>query len=212
MAEQGPSGSAALGAGRASDCDGGSVDSLRHAANVQDILCAAQISSLAPRRPGGGRPPGNAPDGRAVPQPELTGLTSGSASRLVDRLEKAGYVTRQRDEQDRRRVLVEPVPAAMQRFGEFWDSLAEDWQAMFDGRPALALVTSLLPAPLGPPSRRPQGPAHEVEVSPALGVRRGRPSRSPVHLGPKELTPRERHCTLGFPRCSDRALHGDWPF
>ncbi|MFF1738916.1 MarR family winged helix-turn-helix transcriptional regulator [Streptomyces mirabilis] len=64
---------------------------------------------------------------------ELTGLTSGSATRLVDRLEKAGYVTRQRDEQDRRRVLVEPVPAAMQRLGEFWDSLAEHWQAMFDG-------------------------------------------------------------------------------
>ncbi|WP_159064637.1 hypothetical protein [Streptomyces olivochromogenes] len=25
------------------------------------------------------------------------------------------------------------MPAAMQRLGDFWDSPAEDWQAMFDG-------------------------------------------------------------------------------
>jgi DNA-binding MarR family transcriptional regulator len=49
---------------------------------------------------------------------ELTGLTSGSASRLVDRLVKAGYVTRQRDTSDRRRVLVQPVLQAVQRVGE----------------------------------------------------------------------------------------------
>src|SRR5829696_1833943 len=41
---------------------------------------------------------------------ELTGLTSGSASRLVDRLLRGGYVTRQQDTGDRRRVLVQPVP------------------------------------------------------------------------------------------------------
>src|SRR3954469_10310539 len=46
---------------------------------------------------------------------ELTGLTSGSATRLVDRLERAGYVTRQRDSTDRRRVMVQPVPAAVRR-------------------------------------------------------------------------------------------------
>src|SRR5258705_659838 len=54
---------------------------------------------------------------------ELTGLTSGSASRLVDRLVKAGYVTRQRDIHDRRRVLVQLVPVALQRVGEVWDEL-----------------------------------------------------------------------------------------
>ncbi|WP_199834958.1 MULTISPECIES: MarR family winged helix-turn-helix transcriptional regulator [Streptomyces] len=74
--------------------------------------------------------PGPCTTGRIA---ELTGLTSGSATRLVDRLEKAGYVIRRRDEQDRRRVLVEPVAAAMQRFGEFWNSLDEGWQAMLDG-------------------------------------------------------------------------------
>ncbi|WP_035841170.1 MarR family winged helix-turn-helix transcriptional regulator [Kitasatospora azatica] len=64
---------------------------------------------------------------------ELTGLTSGSATRLVDRLERAGYVTRERDSQDRRRVLVQLVPEAMTRFGALWQELAVDWDALFDG-------------------------------------------------------------------------------
>ncbi|MBU2667012.1 MarR family transcriptional regulator [Actinoplanes bogorensis] len=38
---------------------------------------------------------------------ERIGITQGGAvTSLIDRLEKAGYVTRRRDEQDRRRVLV----------------------------------------------------------------------------------------------------------
>ncbi|CAL9671140.1 hypothetical protein SUDANB105_07517 [Streptomyces sp. enrichment culture] len=37
---------------------------------------------------------------------ELTGLTSGSASRLVDRLERAGLVERRPDAGDRRKMLV----------------------------------------------------------------------------------------------------------
>ena len=40
---------------------------------------------------------------------ELTGLTTGSATRMVDRLEQAGFVRRVPDPTDRRRVLVEPV-------------------------------------------------------------------------------------------------------
>jgi DNA-binding MarR family transcriptional regulator len=37
---------------------------------------------------------------------KLTGLTSGSATRLVDRLERAGLVERQPDPHDRRKMLV----------------------------------------------------------------------------------------------------------
>jgi len=62
---------------------------------------------------------------------ELTGLTSGSASRLVDRLLKAGYVTRQRAADDRRRVLVRPVPEAVRRVGAVWDELAAGWAEIF---------------------------------------------------------------------------------
>lgn len=39
---------------------------------------------------------------------ELTGLTSGTMTALIDRLEKAGYVRRQRGERDRRQVIVAP--------------------------------------------------------------------------------------------------------
>ncbi|MFI0404482.1 MarR family winged helix-turn-helix transcriptional regulator [Actinomadura sp. 3N508] len=41
------------------------------------------------------------------------GLPSASTTRLVDRLEKAGYVRRVRGAQDRRTVTVEPVAGAM---------------------------------------------------------------------------------------------------
>jgi DNA-binding MarR family transcriptional regulator len=63
---------------------------------------------------------------------ELTGLTTGSATRLVDRLERAGYVTRERDAHDRRRVLVELVPGRMAEFGALWERVGGPWVAMFD--------------------------------------------------------------------------------
>ncbi|MFE1884278.1 MarR family winged helix-turn-helix transcriptional regulator [Streptomyces diastatochromogenes] len=63
---------------------------------------------------------------------ELTGLTTGSATRLVDRLERAGYVVRQRDDTDRRRVLVATVPEKIAEFGRMWDALAGDWSRIFD--------------------------------------------------------------------------------
>jgi DNA-binding MarR family transcriptional regulator len=40
---------------------------------------------------------------------ELTALTTGATTRMVDRLEQAGYVRRVADPTDRRRVIVEPV-------------------------------------------------------------------------------------------------------
>ncbi|MFF3685843.1 MarR family winged helix-turn-helix transcriptional regulator [Streptomyces sp. NPDC002187] len=63
---------------------------------------------------------------------ELTGLTTGSATRLVDRLERAGYVTRERDAHDRRRVLVSLVPERMAEFGALWERVGGPWAAMFD--------------------------------------------------------------------------------
>ena len=40
---------------------------------------------------------------------ELTGLTTGAATRLIDRLEQSGFVRRATDPVDRRRVIVEPI-------------------------------------------------------------------------------------------------------
>ena len=42
---------------------------------------------------------------------DLTGLTSGGVTRLIDRLERAGFVRRTPDPEDRRRVIIELVPA-----------------------------------------------------------------------------------------------------
>ena len=56
---------------------------------------------------------------------ELMGLTTGAVTRVIDRLEQAGYVRRVPDPADRRRVIVELVPekmiavqATMDQFGE----------------------------------------------------------------------------------------------
>ena len=49
---------------------------------------------------------GAMPAGRVA---ELTGLTTGAVTGIIDRLEKAGYVRRANDPKDRRRTIVEPI-------------------------------------------------------------------------------------------------------
>ncbi|WP_199931070.1 MarR family winged helix-turn-helix transcriptional regulator [Streptomyces sp. CB02923] len=63
---------------------------------------------------------------------DMTGLTTGSATRLVDRLERGGYVARTPDRQDRRRVLVTPVADRVARVTAVWDDLGRNWQALLD--------------------------------------------------------------------------------
>lgn len=41
---------------------------------------------------------------------ELTGMSSAATTQVVDRLERAGIVRRERDPNDRRRVVLHPVP------------------------------------------------------------------------------------------------------
>ncbi len=40
---------------------------------------------------------------------ELTGLSSGGVTRLIDRLERAGYVRRDADPADRRKIIIQPL-------------------------------------------------------------------------------------------------------
>jgi len=51
---------------------------------------------------------------------ELTGLTTGAITGVVDRLEKAGYVRRERDESDRRKVFIAVVPETAARIGRLY--------------------------------------------------------------------------------------------
>ena len=60
---------------------------------------------------------------------ERSGLTSGGAiTAVIDRLEKAGYVTRQRDESDRRRVIVSAVfEKVMAEVGPIYGRITATW-------------------------------------------------------------------------------------
>jgi DNA-binding MarR family transcriptional regulator len=57
---------------------------------------------------------------------ELTGLTSGAITFMLDRLEKAGYARRMRHPIDRRVVLIELIPEPLQRVtGNYFASMAQ---------------------------------------------------------------------------------------
>ncbi|MEO5920190.1 MAG: MarR family transcriptional regulator [Pseudolysinimonas sp.] len=62
---------------------------------------------------------------------ERIGLSTGGAiTALIDRLEKAGYVTRQRDPVDRRRVVVSAVPERVYAaVGPIYAGVTERWNA-----------------------------------------------------------------------------------
>jgi DNA-binding MarR family transcriptional regulator len=61
---------------------------------------------------------------------ELTGLTTGAVTGVLDRLENAGYVRRERDPADRRRVIVRLVPEEMARIQPMFDGMIADMVAM----------------------------------------------------------------------------------
>ena len=60
---------------------------------------------------------------------QATRLTSGAITFALDRLERAGFVRRFRDETDRRRVLVELVPAAQRQAARFHEPLVREARA-----------------------------------------------------------------------------------
>ncbi|HWQ12014.1 MAG TPA: MarR family transcriptional regulator [Roseiflexaceae bacterium] len=57
---------------------------------------------------------------------EVTGLTTGAITGVVDRLEQAGYVRRVRDAADRRKVMIEPLdnPALKRPLEAVFDSFS----------------------------------------------------------------------------------------
>ncbi len=52
---------------------------------------------------------------------ELSGLSTGAVTGVIDRLERAGYVRRVRDPHDRRKVLVEVTPSEFVKFGHLFE-------------------------------------------------------------------------------------------
>jgi DNA-binding MarR family transcriptional regulator len=62
---------------------------------------------------------------------ELTGLTTGAITGVIDRLEKAGYVRRERDDSDRRKVFIAAVPEAAARIGRLYVPMQQSMQKVW---------------------------------------------------------------------------------
>src|SRR6266436_4802484 len=63
---------------------------------------------------------------------DLAGLTTGAITGMLNRLEEAGLVRRERDPNDGRRVIVRLIPDKdeMQKIDSIFDSLGEAWDDM----------------------------------------------------------------------------------
>jgi DNA-binding MarR family transcriptional regulator len=70
---------------------------------------------------------------------ELSGLTTGTVTGVVDRLEAAGFVRRERDPADRRRVVVTPRPEGKARLSEHYREHGEHLAAVLASRDAAQL-------------------------------------------------------------------------
>src|SRR5213595_1652975 len=64
---------------------------------------------------------------------EVTGLTTGAITGVVDRLEKAGLVRRERDENDRRKVFIAVVPERAMKIGQFYVPMQQAMEKVFGG-------------------------------------------------------------------------------
>src|SRR5690349_18687855 len=62
------------------------------------------------------------------------GLTTGAITGVIDRLERAGYAQRQRDDHDRRRVTVSVTPAFYDAAAGIWGPVKQDWDRTLTSR------------------------------------------------------------------------------
>ncbi|AMM91394.1 MarR family transcriptional regulator [Peribacillus simplex] len=55
---------------------------------------------------------------------KITGLSTGSVTALINRLEKSGYVKRERDHMDGRRVMIAPISERQEQIKSHYQSLS----------------------------------------------------------------------------------------
>jgi DNA-binding MarR family transcriptional regulator len=73
-----------------------------------------------------------------------SGLTTGAVTAVIDRLERAGFARRARDEHDRRKVKVEVTDGLYARAREIWGPVAEDWQRALADTFTVAELTTIV--------------------------------------------------------------------
>lgn len=59
---------------------------------------------------------------------DLMGMTTGAVTRLVDRLEQGGFVRREPDPTDRRRVVLTVVSERVRDISRYYESMGGRWQ------------------------------------------------------------------------------------
>jgi DNA-binding MarR family transcriptional regulator len=77
----------------------------------------------------GSHPDGTVTAGRLS---ELTGLTTGAITHILDRLEKRGFVERVRDSEDRRRVFVRVRGESLQPLLPQYEALGQAYLALIE--------------------------------------------------------------------------------
>jgi DNA-binding MarR family transcriptional regulator len=102
-----------------------------HAANASLGLGASDSQFLTLLRTRGPMTPGQLA--------EATGLTSGTVTGVIDRLEKATLVRRERDSGDRRKVLVAPMADAVDRLAPIYAGQGAMLQRVLARRTAVEL-------------------------------------------------------------------------
>ncbi|MEQ4206248.1 MarR family transcriptional regulator [Actinopolymorpha sp. B9G3] len=64
---------------------------------------------------------------------DLMGMTTGAVTRIVDRLERGGYVRREPDPNDRRRIVLRLVPERVGQIARYYESMDVRWQRQIGG-------------------------------------------------------------------------------
>ena len=140
--------------------------------NITDLQCLALVMSAGPMTAG--------------QIAEMTGLTTGAITGVVDRLEKAGLVQREDDPVDRRRVVVRALPgdvlatrdpAVTEAFARLAAATSEQYEGYSDRELQLVIdaLTRAHPVLLDQVSRlRGQPPVRHELDAPLAGARVGR--------------------------------------
>jgi len=74
---------------------------------------------------------------------KITRLTTGAITSVIDRLEKAGFVKRERDLHDRRKVIIRFIPKKHEKTKHYYASMAKDVYELFSGYNELKLKSLL---------------------------------------------------------------------
>ncbi len=99
----------------------------REGLSLTDMQCIGVLDLLGPSTPG--------------KLAECTGLTTGGVTVMLDRLEKAGFVKRERNPNDRRSVLVHVNPKRLQKMPAYYAEINAQMENILSEMPVSDIET-----------------------------------------------------------------------